>query len=92
MKTFLSNLLNYDGNVSLYFLHWIKMMLDDHSREVLPTLNNAYQKTRVDLLKAKAENKNQQEDFEIVTQLKEKLKLQNEQLVNASFGLEHFFP
>ena len=91
MKTFLSNLLNHTGNVRLYFLHWLKMLLDDHSRDVLPSLNNAYQKTRADLVKAKAENKNQQEDSEIVLQLKDKLKLQNEQLVNASFGLEHFF-
>ena len=91
MKAFISNLVYNDGNVRLYFLHWLKMLLDDHSREVLPSLNNAYQKTRADLLKAKAENKNEQDDSEIVTQLKEKLKLQNEQLVNASFGLEHFF-
>jgi len=91
MKAFLSNLLQHTGNVRLYFLHWLKMLLDDHSREVLPTLNNAYQKTRADLMKAKAENKNQQEESEIVMKLKEKLKQQNEQLVNASFGLEHFF-
>ena len=91
MRVFLSNLLNNTGNVRFYFLHWLKMLLDDHSRKVLPSLNNAYQKTRAELLKAKAENKNEKEDSEIVTQLKEKLKLQNEQLVNASFGLEHFF-
>ena len=91
MKAFISSLIYNDGDVRLYFLHWLKMMLDDHSREVLPSLNNAYQKTRAELLKAKAENKNEKEDSEIVTQLKEKLKLQNEQLVNASFGLEHFF-
>ena len=91
MKAFLTNLVYYDGIVRFYFLHWLKMLLDDHSRTVLPTLNNAYQKTRADLLKAKAENKSEHEDSEIVIQLKEKLKEQNEQLVNASFGLEHFF-
>ena len=91
MKAFLSNLIHHEGNVRLYFLHWLKMLLDDHSRDVLPILNNAYQKTRAKLLKAKAENKSENEDSEIVTQLKEKLKEQNEQLVNASFGLEHFF-
>ena len=91
MKAFLSNLVYQEGNVRLYFLHWLKMLLDDHSRKVLPSLNNAYQKTRAELLKAKAENKNENEDSELVSQLKEKLKLQNEQLVNASFGLEHFF-
>ena len=91
MKAFLSNLIHHEGNVRFYFLHWLKMLLDDHSRDVLPSLNNAYQKTRAELLKAKAENKSENEDSEIVTQLKEKLKEQNEQLVNASFGLEHFF-
>ena len=91
MKAFLSNLVYHEGNVRLYFLHWLKMLLDDHSRKVLPSLNNAYQKTRAKLLKAKAENKNEKEDSDDVTQLKEQLKLQNEQLVNASFGLEHFF-
>ena len=91
MKAFLSNLIYHEGNVRLYFLHWLKMLLDDHSRKVLPSLNNAYQKTRAELLKAKAENKNENEDSDIVTKLKEKLKSQNEQLVNASFGLEHFF-
>ena len=91
MKAFLSNLVHHDGNVRLYFLHWLKMLLDNHSRKVLPSLNNAYQKTRAELLEAKTENKSEKEDTEIVTQLKEKLKLQNEQLVNASSGLEHFF-
>ena len=91
MKEFLSNLIHDDRNVKLYFLHWLKMLLDDHSRKVLPSLNNDYQKTRAELLKAKSENRNKKEDSELVTQLKEKLKLQNEQLVNASFGLEHFF-
>ena len=91
MKAFLSNLVCHDGIVRFYFLHWLKMLLDDHSRKVLPSLNNAYQKTRADLLKAKAENKSEHEDSDIIIQLKENLKEQNEQLVNASFGLEHFF-
>ena len=91
MKAFLSNLIHHEGNVRLYFLHWLKMLLDDHTRDVLHNLNNAYQKTRAELLKAKAKNKSEHEDPEIVTQLKEKLKEQNKQLVNASFGLEHFF-
>ena len=69
MKEFSSNLLKHAGNVRLYFLHWLKMLLDDHSRKVLPKLNNAYQKTRAKLLKAKAQNKNQQEDSEDVKNL-----------------------
>ena len=88
MEAFLSNLVHYDGNMRLYFLHWLKMLLDDHSRFVLRLLNDAYQQTTADLLKAKAESN---QDSDNVLQLKEKLKSQNDQLVNGSFGLEHFF-
>ena len=91
MKAFLSNLIHHDGNVKLYFLHWLKMLLDDRSREILPDLNDAYQNTRADLLKAKSEETESNQDSQVVIQLKEKLKSQKERLVNASFGLEHFF-
>ena len=91
MRVFASNLLVTTGSVRLYFLHWLKMLLDDHSRKLLPKLNNAYHETRADLKKAKAKNTNQQEDSKEVTDLKNKLKLQNDKMVNASFGLEHFF-
>ena len=89
MKAFLSNLVHHEGNVRFYFLHWLKMLLDDHSRKVFLSLNNAYLRTRDEFLKAIAENGN--EDSERVFQLKEMLKMRKEQLVNASFGLEHFF-
>ena len=91
MKEFLTGLLDHSGNVRLYFLCWLRMLLDDYSRKILPGLHNAYQETRAKLLKAKAVNKNQTDDTEAILQLKKELKAQNEQLVNASFGLEHFF-
>ena len=84
MKEFLSNLLNHSGSVRLYFLHWLKMLLDDHSRKLLPRLN-AFQNITGGLQKATAET--QQEDSKIVTSGQ---KLQNNQLINASIGLEHF--
>ena len=91
MAEFLKHLLDHTGNVRLYFLCWLRMLLDDYSRKVLPSLHGAYQQKRAKLLKAKADNKNQTDDTEAILQLKEELKSQNEQLVNASFGLEHFF-
>ena len=91
MKAFLNGLLSHTGNVRLYFLCWLRMLLDDYSRKVLPGLHVAYQETRANLLKAKAANKTQSNDTEAILLLKEELKKQNEQLVNASFGLEHFF-
>ena len=42
-------------------------------------------------LKAKVENKSKEDDTDTITQLKEELRKQNEQLINASVGLEHFF-
>ena len=91
MKEFLNGLLDHSGNVRLYYLCWLKMLLDDYSRKVLPDLHSTYQETRTKLLKAKAENKAQTDDTDAILQLKEELKKQNEQLVNASLGLEHFF-
>ena len=91
MKLFLEGLTNTYGNTKLYFLLWLKMFMDDHSKKVLPQLHNNYQETRARLLKVKADDKSLQDDNGIVKQLKEKLRSQNEQLVNASFGLEHFF-
>ncbi|XP_065900804.1 interferon-induced very large GTPase 1-like isoform X2 [Dysidea avara] len=91
MKEFLHGLLDHTGNVRLYYLCWLKMLLDDYSRKILPDLHSAYQETRTTLLKAKAENKAQTDDTDAILQLKEELKEQNERLINASLGLEHFF-
>ena len=91
MKEFLTNLLKHKGNVRLYFLQWLKMFLDDYSRKRLPDLSAAYHKTREELIKANEANKDNQSESEEVVKLKKKLKNQNEELINASFGLEHLF-
>ena len=91
MKCFLDNLLKESGSTRIYFLYWLKMMLDDYSREKLPDLVTAYQNTRRQLFKLREDNKNIQDDSKSVTDLKIQLKEKNDQLVNASFGLEHFF-
>ena len=88
MKTFLSNLLIYEGGVRNYFLQWLKFILDDHSRKRLPEISLQYQEVRLQLLKQQREHRTGKEEEK--GQLKEKLKEINERLVHASFGLEHF--
>ena len=73
-------------NVKRYFLQWLKLFLDDRSREILLKLHAEYQTTRDEL-----NQKYQSEENSQVRELKEKLKIQSEELVNASFGLEHLF-
>ena len=89
MDCFMECLLEKYVNVKLCFLQWLKLFLDDWSREILPTLHTQYQTTidELNILKQKC----QSEDNSLVRELKEKLKIQNEELINASFGLEHLF-
>ena len=88
MDCFIESLLKTTANVRKYYLQWLKLFLDDHSRKILPGLHSKYQETRDQLIALKEcqfENNSQ------VKKLKEKLKIQNEELINASFGLEHLF-
>ena len=91
MKDFLANISKHKGNIRLYFLQWLKMFLDDYSREKLPDLSATYHETRDKLLKATEANKDSQKESEKVKDLKKQLKDQNDELINASFGLEHLF-
>ena len=91
MKAFLSSISKYKGNIRLYFLQWLRMFLDDYSREKLPDLSAAYHKTRENLKKAIKANKDSQNESEEVKELRKQLKDQNDKLINASFGLEHLF-
>ena len=91
MKVFLDNISKYKGTIRLYFLQWLKMFLDDYSREKLPELSATYHKTREKLLKASEANKDSLNESEKVKELKKQLKDQNDELINASFGLEHLF-
>ena len=84
METFLSNLLNHSGNVRLYFLYWFKVLLYEHTQEVLPSLKDAYQKAKDEFLNIKPEYNLQKQV------VKDTLKLLHKELVNASFGIEHF--
>ena len=91
MKDFLANVSQHKGNIRLYFLQWLKMFLDDYSREKLPDLSATYHDTREELLKATEANRDSQKESEKVKDLKKQLKDQNDKLINASFGLEHLF-
>ena len=86
MDCFMKILLQTNGKTRMYFLQWLKLLLDDHSRQILPKLNKNYKQTRDKLLALK--QKHMADDNEIKN-LTAKLKLQNEKLVQASFGLEH---
>ena len=89
MNCFIEHLLESNGNVRTYFLLWLKLFLDDRSRNILPVLRNKYQETRDQLIALKREC--QSEYNPQVRELKEKLAIQNKELINASFGLEDLF-
>ena len=89
MDCFMECLLEKNVNVRQYFLQWLKLFLDDESRKVLSKLLTEYQTIKDELNVAR--QKYYAEEDSQVRQLKEKLKIQSEELVNASFGLEHLF-
>ena len=89
MGCFLNHLLEKNATIRKYFLLWLKLFLDDHSRNILPKLHAKYQKTRDQLYALKHDN--QSKDNSKITELTERLKIQNQELILASFGLEHLF-
>ena len=88
LDCFMKCLLETNVNIRKYFLQWLKLFLDDHSRRI-PKLHDEYQITRHQLNMLK--QKNQSQVHSQVKELKEKLKILSKELVNASFGLEHLF-
>ena len=84
MDVFIKVLLEQPMKVTLYFLEWLKMYLDDRSRKVLPELQlkcNSARKT----LRNKHLTANEKEI------IRQELKICDQKLVNASFGIEHLF-
>ena len=84
---FLRNLLKHSNINRLYYLMWLKIFLDNYSHKVLPKLEADCQDVIRDLREAKKTNKTNK----TVEKLKKKLEKCNEELVQASFGLEHLF-
>ena len=81
LKPFLCNLrkMSNNGIARNYYIRWIKIYLDDLSRENLPRLHSEYHKMKEAL----------QNEEESKGKCKAALKKLNMELINASFGLEH---
>ena len=86
MKFFIDGLLHGNDNGRKYFLQWLKLYLDDRSRNTLHELHMEYNTTKAELEKLKDQN-----NPELILELGKKLQMQNKQLVEGSIGLEHFF-
>ena len=90
MDSFIRFLMDKNAKARRYFLQWLKLLLDDHSREILPKLLAEYQETRANLSAASSQANQPKENLH-TKELTKKLKFLNEKLINASFGLEHLF-
>ncbi|CAI8011713.1 Interferon-induced very large GTPase 1 [Geodia barretti] len=84
VNSFLTTLCNLsrDKVARNYYLRWLKIILDDLSREKLPPLHKEYHKKRAEYhyLKKKGED---------IHKCKEDMEQLNMKLISASFGLEH---
>ena len=86
MKLFIVTLLQQKDDIREYFLQWVKILLDDRSRDKLPGLHRQYKAKRKEINKLKDQQDVDSSEF---TTLQSELKTLNEQLVHTSFGLEH---
>jgi len=82
VEAFLLNLLQYNGRIRNFFLHWQKIMLECYSRKELPKLQRQFHDTTVELSKLSSDSEK--------AKLSEKLKELNLE-IHAFFGLEHLF-
>ena len=86
MSSFLTSLLTYQGPIAWYYLHWLKLILDDFSRELLPPLRSQLQQKRKQLEQIQLQEKKIKSVKKIY---QDEMNILNKKLVNASFGLEH---
>ena len=63
MKTFLENVVLHHGSVRLYFLQWLKMILDNLSRKQLAQLHSQYQRKKQELHDLQKEHQKTLEKF-----------------------------
>ena len=89
MDCFIKCLSEENVHIKKYFLQWLKLFLDDRSREILVKLHLEYQNTRDQLNALKQTNESEENSH--IKNLEEKQKRLNKDLINASFGLEHLF-
>jgi len=85
VDVFLLNLVQYTGKIRNYFLHWLKLFLENFSRKELPGIQNQYHDTRMKLSKLCSDDNTTRQ------QHAEKLKYLNDLVIHAAFGLEHLF-
>ena len=83
MTSFLRSLLAYKGHISMYYLQWLKLILDDHSRDLLPPLLDQYQQ------KIKELDAIPKRDETAEKICRQEIKELSKNLIDASFGLEH---
>ena len=89
MECFINGLVGQSVIVQKFFLQWLKLFLDDRTRETLPEMRAEHDKARNELQELKRGN-----DFDIsqnLTELAESLKIRSKKLIEGSLGLEHFF-
>ena len=84
MTQFINVLKNASSEVRAYFLQWLKMYLDDHSRKVLPELQEECKNLHNKIHSSEVAFEDQET---IRKDLFEKEKV----LIDASFGVEHLF-
>ena len=84
MRLFIVTLLHHKGSVREYFLQWLKLLLDDRSKDKLSGLHRQYIVTQKKFNKLK-----DQQDLGALTTLRSQLQKLNNQLLYTSFGLEH---
>ncbi|XP_068226818.1 interferon-induced very large GTPase 1-like isoform X6 [Palaemon carinicauda] len=90
-KVFMNDLDSLSKEQRIYYLKWLKIYLDDLSRERLPDQQRKFnQLWRIvsQMEDGIARNRTQTLNFSLKQQLH--LKYSEEELANASFGLEHF--
>ena len=86
IASFLNSLLKHKGPIAWYYLHWLKLILDNLSRELLPPLHSRYNKKRKELNDIQMQEKKD----EIAEKLcRDDMNKLNIELINASFGPEH---
>ena len=90
IHSFISNLLDYQGNIRNYFLQWLKFLLDDDSRVKPSQLRSQYQEERQRLHQLQTKSQNES-DAKGLESCKGRIEELNDKMVNVSIGLEHVF-
>ena len=87
-KKFTTSLQACKPQVRTYVLQWLRLLLDDRSRTILPGMHAEHKRSKAELQRVKV---NDTETSAVVKNLTNELKRQNRLLVEGSLGLEHLF-